>query len=554
MRVYEQVIDQLVEAGIDLFAGMVGSTSAPYVSSLAPRNNVRYIGVRHEQVAASIVDAAARLTGRPGCLITHGASGALAASLGVAAAAADSVPMFHLSTTQERIAMERGYWQAVDVLKPMAGFVKWQARVERPERASEVIRQGLIEAVSGRPGVSQVDIPIDVSIAEYQGKKPDVIVCSAPLYRPCASEENVRRTIDLLRRSSRPVILVGGGVAFSGAGEQISRLARRLLAPVVNSATSRGHVAEDDELFFGSSGIVGYEPIGDLIKESDLILALGSRLSDLQLARNELLPDGVAIVQVNIDPGSIARFQNVELGIVADVRCFTEQLNNALDAASLPEPAESRRDWLVRKAKRVRDWKKAWLASAPANHYLQPQQVVQAMAEMIPRDAILCHGAGTHSYYGYLLPVVPPGAHLLSAHLGAMGCALGYGIGAKLARPDQTVVVCIGDGDFMLQIGDMETLVREKLKVIIIVFNNFRLGSQYERVRAYGNVLGVEHGNPDFAKLATIFGCTGIRVEKAGELGGALRQAMTCDGAAVIDLIVDPESQAPQNKLSETAH
>jgi acetolactate synthase-1/2/3 large subunit len=553
MKVYEKILEQLIESVVVLYAGIVGSTSAPYVSSLAGRKNARYVAVRHEQVAAAIVDAAARLTGRPGCVMTHGASGALAASLGVAAAAADSIPMLFLSTTQQRIAMERGYWQALSVLSPMAGFVKWQTRIERPDRALEAVRQALIECVSGKPGVSQIDIPIDVSVAEYDGGHFGSVNCQTPTHRPCASQNDIARTIEMLKVCKRPVILLGGGVAVSGAGEQILRLARRLQAPIVNSPTSRGQVAEDDEICFGASGILGYEPIGDLIKESDLILALGSRLSDLQLARTDLIPVGAPIVQVNIDPVAIGRFHHVELGVLADVRQFAQQLNAALDLSPLPEADQARRDWIAAKAKRIKEWKKQWLASAPKNGYLQPQQIVEAMAEVVPRDAIHCHGAGNHGYYGYMLPVDPPGAHLVSARLGAMGCALGYGIGAKLVRPDQTVIVCIGDGDLMLQIGDLETLAREKLKVVVLVFNNFRLGSQYERVRSYGLVHGVDHSNPDFAKLADLFGCTGIRVESVERLGPALREALACDGPVIVDMIIDPESQAPRIQLSEQA-
>ena len=134
MKVYEAVLEYLQSVGVRHFAGMVGSTSAPYVVSIAARDGLRFVPVRHEQVAAAIVDATARLDGRPGCLLVHGASGVLAASLGIASAARDSVPMLVLSATQERIAMERGYWQTQDVLRPLSAFAKWQKRVERPTR------------------------------------------------------------------------------------------------------------------------------------------------------------------------------------------------------------------------------------------------------------------------------------------------------------------------------------------------------------------------------------------------------------------------------------
>ena len=181
MKVYEAVLEQLWGAGVTHFAGMVGSTSAPYASALAAQNRVRYVGIRHEQVGASILDATARLSGRPGVLMVHGGSGLLAASLGVAAAALDGTPMIVLSATQERTAMENGWWQTLDVQKPVADFVKFQTRVERPDQAVTAVRDALRESVSGKPGVAHIDIPIDVSIeALGADAAPSPIPVSAP--------------------------------------------------------------------------------------------------------------------------------------------------------------------------------------------------------------------------------------------------------------------------------------------------------------------------------------------------------------------------------------
>ena len=165
MKVYEAV-DQLLGAGVSHFAGMVGSTSAPYASALAAQNQARYVGIRHEQIAAAILDATARLSGQPGCLMVHGGSGLLAASLGIGSAALDCTPMVVLSATQERKAMENGWWQTLDVQKPIADFVKFQTRVERPDQAVAAVRDALRASVSGKPGVAQIDIPIDVSTDE----------------------------------------------------------------------------------------------------------------------------------------------------------------------------------------------------------------------------------------------------------------------------------------------------------------------------------------------------------------------------------------------------
>jgi thiamine pyrophosphate-dependent acetolactate synthase large subunit-like protein len=553
VKVYEDVLDFLVGSGVRLYAGMVGSTTAPYVSGLTDRAGTRYIPVRHEQVAAAIVDAASRLEGRPSCLLIHGGSGALAASLGIAAAGMDGTPMFVLSATQERVAMERGYWQTTDVLRPMAGFVKYQTRVERPDRAVEAVRRALHETVSGRTGVAQVDIPIDVSAADYEGTSIRVgAVPQVPAFRPLAAAHLVERVGALLAESVKPVILIGGGAYYSGAGAEILRLAERLRAPVVDTPTSRGVVPEDHELSLGPSGILGYEPIGEAIKQADLILAIGSRLSDLQLARTQLVPEGVPIVQVDLEPAVVGQNFDLEVGIAADARSFAEQLNAHLDVLDLPVP-EERRVWVKERIEAVDDWQAAWFASAPDNGKVQPQEVVRSLWDQLPRDAILTHGAGDHGFYGYMVPVASPGAHLVSARLGALGCALGYAMGAKLVRPEQTVVACVGDGELMLQIGDLETMARENVNAVVVVFNNFRLGSQRKRVESYGSVQGTDHTNPDFAQLAELMGCKGYRVDTPGQFDAALADALACGRPAVIDVLIDPEARPPRIAMSREA-
>ena len=552
MKVYEAVLDQLIGSGVKYFAGMVGSTNAPYVGNLATRNEARYIGVRHEHVAASMMDATARLSGRPGCVMTHGASGLLAASLGIASAALDSTPMLVLSATQEKQAMENGWWQTMGVLTPLRDAVKWQTRVERSDQAVEAIRRALRESVTGRPGVVQVDLPIDVSTDTLNdGTQPAPSPHTTPRQRPWPSPDAVAKCVELISKADRPVLLIGGGANYSGAGNAIMRLAERLHMPVINTPTSRSAVPETHLLVLGPSGIIGYEPIGEAIREADLILAIGSRLSDIQTSRGELLPKDAPIIQVDIHSAVLGRDYDLEIGIVADARTFTEALNTALDSETITIP-EARENWVKSLNERIDAWRGEWIEATPNNGLVQPQELVSALWEL-PPDTIYTHGAGDHGFYGFMVPVASPGAHLMSTKLGAMGCALGYAMGAKLERPDQPVVACIGDGDLMLQLGDLETMVRERLAVVIVVFNNFRLGSQRKRVEAYGPVIGVDHGNPDFAKLAELFGCHGYRVDQPGQFQAALREAMATEAPCIIDVIIDPEARPPRTAISREA-
>lgn len=551
MKVYEAVLEQLISGGVRYFAGMVGSTSAPYVGTLAQRNDVRYIPVRHEQVAAAMMDATARLGHQPGCVMVHGGSGLFAASLGIASAALDATPMVVLSLTQARQSMEKGWWQTTDVLAPLQKVAKWQRRVERPDQVIGAVRRALAESVSGRPGVAQIDIPIDVSTQDLSDAPSSLETHAAPLIRVWPEPARVARTAELIHRARRPVLLIGGGAAYSGAGPALLALSEKLTLPIVNTPTSRAVVPEIHPHVLGPSGIIGYEPIGDAVQQADLILAIGSRLSDIQLSQRELLPPGAPVVQVDISPEAIAKDIDLTLGVVADATAFTESL---LKETQLPteDIGAERANWVSSLKNGLETWRTGWIATSSSNGRLQPQEIVDAFWSL-PSDTIFTHGAGDHGFFGFLVPVQAPGNHLMSTRLGGMGCALGFALGAKLERPEQPVIACVGDGDFMLQLGDVETMARERLPVVVVIFNNFRLGSQRKRVEAYGPVMGVDHDNPDFAKLAELFGCRGYRVEHPGQFQPALEDALASREPCLIDALIDPEARPPRLAISREA-
>src|SRR4051812_11891733 len=266
MEACDVLVGVLVEGGVRYFAGMAGSTVSPFIAAAARAPGARYLPVRHEHVAASLLDATARLTGSPGCVMVHSAAGTLAASLGVAAAARESSPLIVLTGTQDRLAQLRGYSQTMDVLAPLRAMAKWQVRVERPQDIAEIARRALLEATSGRPGVVQIDVPADLATAEVDPPpSAPAVTYAAPLFRSRPLAADVARAAALLGGARRPTIVVGGGAAYAGAGGELQRLAERLSAPIVNSATSRGIVSEDHPLSLGPSGIVGDPASGEAI-------------------------------------------------------------------------------------------------------------------------------------------------------------------------------------------------------------------------------------------------------------------------------------------------
>ncbi|CAM5193299.1 Acetolactate synthase-1/2/3 large subunit OS=Castellaniella defragrans OX=75697 GN=HNR28_001029 PE=3 SV=1 [Castellaniella defragrans] len=284
-----------------------------------------------------------------------------------------------------------------------------------------------------------------------------------------------------------------------------------------------------------------------------MLLAIGSRLSDLQTARGTLLPEHGRIIQADIALESLAQEKPVEVEIVADAQSFCDALLAGLEPCS-GQRAALRDAWVESLRGRQRQWMSDWLASeSSVEGKIAPVEVVADLIRLLPRDAILTHGPGDHGFYGYAVPVSRRGAHLVSSRLGVMGCALGYAMGARLVRPDQTIVACVGDGEFMHQIGDLETMARERLPAIVVVFNNFRLGSQRKRLEIYGDPFGVEHGNPDFAKLAELHGIRGYRIDRPGRFSEALSEALASRSAAVLDVILDPDARPPRIAISREA-
>lgn len=555
----EVAVACLVDGGVRWFAGMVGSVTVPLVAAVAREPRARFVAVRHEQVAAALLDATARLTGIPGVCLVHSASGSLAASLGIASAQRDCVPLVLISGTQERAMYRRGAWQVLDIDAVLRPIVKWQQRVEDPAEIPAAIRRALAEATGGRPGVVHLDLPIDISQAPLDAAPAADRVYRAPLYRPEPDSEAVRQTLNLLRRARRPVLVCGGGAAWSRAGEAVTALAEHLGAPVVLSASSRGLVPEDHPLCLGSSGVIGYPAASRALREADLIVGLGARFSDLQTSRWQHIQPGVPIVQCDLDAAEIGQQYPVTVGVLADVRAFVDQLligaehglpvddgQGGLRAEPLaPDP--DRQAWAAGLRAEREVYLQDWLATTPGDGQApRPQEVIGALIEQLPRDAILAAGAGDHGFFAALLPIHVPYGQLTSVRLGAMGCGLGLALGAKLAAPERQVVAILGDGELMIQLQDLETMVREGLAVTVIVFNNFQLGSQRPRMAATGIIAGVEHTNPDFAQLARLFGAQGWRVDRPGQFPAALQAALASNGPALIDVLLDPTITAPR--------
>jgi acetolactate synthase-1/2/3 large subunit len=533
--VAHQVIDALARAGTTHVFGLVGTTTLPFLDALHDRADVQYVSVRHEQVGASAADGHARMTRRPGVVLVQGGSGVTNLLLGVCIAWKDRVPMLILSGLQPQAKLGRDSWQEIDAVPIFQSVTKWAYRVTRPEEVPWAIRRALITATSGRPGPVLLEIPRDVSTRPATGEVelgPDPI--RTPWSRPSARPADVRAIAGALGQARRPLLLLGGGVLWSGAVPAARALVEATGWPAVATDTSRGIVPEDHPACLGFPGRMGDKAADAALRDADCVLAVGARFTDVTTSDWSLPPPATPVFQVNIDGGALGRERPVALGVEADATAFLEALRDAV-AGAPPKNG----DWGRERHADFAAERRSFLDESPA--VLSPEALLAGLSRHVGRDALLTVGAGTHTrYFNKLLVREAPGS-LHSAGLGSMCFAFPAAMGARLAAPDRPVVCLIGDGDFGMVMQDLETVARLGLRLVTVVYNNGAYGQKVIQHKDYGGrYIGVDFTNPDFGAYARLFGLTGAHVARGAELAPALETVFSARTSAVLDVELDP--------------
>ena len=546
MNCAQVLLEGIQAMGARRIYGVVGTSNVAFVSALYDCKEVRYVSCRHEQVAASMADTEGRLTGIPGVVVTHSGPGTVNALLSVACAFKDSSPMICISGAVKRKLQGMGGQLEGHHLHVFGPFCKGVFRIEHAREAASVISEAYRLAVSGGKGPVLIEVPEDVWTEEAKEGTSGFRLIADP--KPAVRPEDVRAAVDRLKAAERPLLISGGGVARAGSSGLMVRFAEALQAPVITTGNGRGTVSETHPLCLGRVGFGGGNTVADTaLSRADLILGVGCWISDL-MTYEYTLPVRGEIVLVNIDRKAMEQgLCEVRHRIEADAGDF---LKLALDEMKGYEPPPRDAWWGVFKP--VREAWDAWLkASIESDKIpLSPGRVIHELSRILPPDHIVAVGSGMHVMYPMaFLPSVRPLSSLQSVNFGAMGFGFPAALTAGLVHPERVVVAILGDGDFMMTVQDLETAVREGIKVRVLVINDgmYRVLNFRQRMQYGGRVIGTCHGNPDFAALARAFGAAGWRLERPEEIRSVLEEALRADGPAVVDVIVDPDDMPPAN-------
>ncbi|MDD6325014.1 MAG: biosynthetic-type acetolactate synthase large subunit [Lachnospiraceae bacterium] len=543
----EIVIECLKEQGVDTVFGYPGGAILNIYDELYKHSNeIHHILTSHEQGASHAADGYARATGKVGvCMATSG-PGATNLVTGIATAYMDSVPIVAITANVSVPLLGRDSFQEVDITGVTMPITKHNFIVKDVTELADTIRWAFRIAKEGRPGPVLIDITKDVTAAstEYTPQKPEPIERSTEYIR----ESDLEEAVKLIQESTRPFIFVGGGAVISDADQELKELADKLHAPVADSLMGKGAYSGASELYCGMLGMHGTKAANLGVTKCDLLIVVGSRFSDRVIGQARSFAKNAKIIQIDVDPAEINKNILVDCSIIGDVREVLSRLN-----ARLSEMRHDAWDDEIRALKEKYPLKYD-------HSVLTGPYVVEEIDRQTKGDAIIVTEVGQHQmwaaqYYKYL----KPHSLLTSGGLGTMGYGLGAALGAKMGRPEKTVINIAGDGCFRMNMNEIATAGRYNIPVIEVVINNHVLGM----VRQWQNLFYGERYSQtvledavDFVKLAEAMGVQGRRVTTKEEFNEALQYAIRLGKPYLIDCQIDSDDKVfpmvPAGKPIET--
>ena len=539
------VVRCLAEEGVEHIFGYPGGSVLYIYDAIYKQQKFQHILVRHEQAAVHAADAYARSSNKVGvCLVTSG-PGVTNAVTGIATAYMDSIPMVIISGQVPTHAIGEDAFQECDTVGITRPCVKHNFLVRDVKDLAETMRKAFYIARTGRPGPVLVDIPKDITVAhcKYTPSRAEVSMRSyAPVIK--GHQGQIKKAVQMLLQAERPMIYTGGGVILSDASAELHRLVKLLGAPITNTLMGLGAYPSTDKQFVGMPGMHGTYEANMAMQHCDVLLAIGARFDDRVIGNPKHFAQVPRkIIHIDIDPSSISKRVKVDVPIVGNVKDVLDDLIAQYEVASAE--TRSNADALARWWQQVETWRgKKCLDYAGSTEVIKPQFVVQKLWEVTGGDAFVTSDVGQHQmwaaqYYGF----DKPRRWINSGGLGTMGVGLPYAMGVQMANPDAMVACITGEGSIQMNIQELSTCKQYRLSPKVLCLNNRYLGMvrQWQQIdyssrysESYMDAL------PDFTKLVESYGHVGMRIEKPGDVEGALREAFALkDRLVFMDFITD---------------
>jgi acetolactate synthase-1/2/3 large subunit len=534
MKGSRALLKTLEDKNVETMFGYPGGVVIPIYDEILD-SSIRHVLVRHEQCAAHMADGYARACGKPGvCLATSG-PGATNLVTGVATAYADSSPMIALTGQVGTGSLGLGAFQEVDAYSLMMPITKHNYRVLDIDYLPHAVAEAWEICQTGRPGPVHIDIPVDQVNSEID---ESLIESAVDTIKPIATDvSDMAEAVLWIKHAKRPVLMVGGGVIGANASAELMQLAEMTNIPVVTPMMGIGAIPGDHPLCMGPLGMHGRMGSLDIFKNSDLVIAVGTKFSDRTFSAHTD-PVNCKVIHIDIDPVEFNKHsQHNSVNLLCDAKVGLKMIINALGGYRNPHV-----DW---DAKVAVAKKKCQCNFDYDTSPIVPQKVMFELNKFLKKDVIVTTDVGQNQMWAmHYLDIQRPRQFISSGSFGTMGFGLPSALGAKAARPEADVVTVTGDGGLLMVIQELATSVAENLPVVICLLNNGWLGmvKQWQNLFWNSRFSNTKlNADPDFVKVAEAFGAKGIRVEKAGEIEDAFKEAFDCGKTCLVEIMVDPD-------------
>ncbi len=530
----EIVVACLKEQGVDTVFGYPGGAILNIYDALYKHSDeIRHVLTSHEQGASHAADGYARATGKVGVCIATSGPGATNLVTGIATAYMDSVPLVAITCNVGTSLLGKDSFQEVDITGITMPITKHNFIVKDARDLAKVMRRAFRIAQCGRPGPVLVDITKDATAnqAEYIEEVPDVILPDTS----CITDADLEQAATLIREAEKPMIFVGGGAIAADASAELLEFAEKVHAPVCDSLMGKGAFPGTHALYAGMLGMHGTKYANLGVADCDLLITVGSRFSDRVFGNASKFAQHAKVLQIDVDPAEINKNIITSASIIGDVKEVLKRLNPLLDQ-------QNHDAWVAH----IEDLKERFPLKYNQEGLTGPY-IIEEIYRVTKGDAIICTEVGQHQmwaaqYYKYS----KPRTLLTSGGLGTMGYGLGAAMGAKIAKPEKTVINVAGDGCFRMNLNELATASRYNIPIVEVVINNHVLGMvrQWQTLFYGGRYSAtVLDDKVDFVKVAEGLGCKAIRITKKEEVGPALEEAVAYGGPVVLDCQIDQDDK-----------
>ncbi|OQD58590.1 acetolactate synthase, large subunit [Methanobrevibacter arboriphilus JCM 13429 = DSM 1125] len=552
MKGGEAIIKALIEQGADTVFGYPGGQVLPLYDMIY-NSDLNHVLVRHEQSASHAADGFARASGKVGVCIATSGPGATNLVTGIATAYMDSSPVVAITGQVPTHLIGNDAFQEVDMLGIAMPITKHAFQPKNSTNIPAIINSSFEIAKSGRPGPVVIDVPKNVQEQDLDDDIANLdsfskLSFNTPGYNPTikGNPRQVKKASKIIAKSSKPIILAGGGVIISGASKELKEFSELIQAPVTTTLLGKGSFPEDNDAYLGMLGMHGRKVANLSLDESDCLIAIGCRFSDRTTGNIADFARNSEVIHIDIDPAEIGKNVEVDVPIVGDAKNILNSLINNIKSLNINKINENSAEWY----NDTLMFKKSCIPRVTYNETpLKPQQVIKEISNALDDDSIITTDVGQHQMWAaHFFNTMKPRKFISSGGLGTMGFGFPSAIGAKVAMPENDVLAVTGDGGFLMVCQDLATVKDYDIPLIICLFNNRKLGMVYQWQNLfYENRLShTDLGQtPDFLKLSESFGVNAERITKVGETEKAIKAAKKDGEAILLDIVIDKDEELP---------